>query len=122
MKISYLSLLILLFICAETSAQVLIDGIDINKLDLTYCQLTAQNGQDQAKVWIDYGKPVNAPSVVTEPNGPPVEFGTVIDALNFMTAHGWELVSSQIHFGGENQSKYRSVTFMYLLRRKATSK
>jgi hypothetical protein len=110
----------LLLLPALASGQVLVNGVDINKLDVAYCQLIGVNATilSRPRVWIDYGQigfvEINSNRQnISEINGQAIEFNSVIDALNFFIKNGWELVSNQVTETDETQRR-----FIYLLRKK----
>ncbi len=105
------------------AAQVIVNGVDINTQPITYCQLIGYNRNVLAtgRIWIDYGQPGNE-----QPNAfrkqyfrdrtenKDVTFNSVVDALNFMTSHGWELVTLQVAIDRDVD-----LLCVYLLRKKA---
>gem|GEM_PF-298297 len=101
-------------------AQVFVNGVNINELDIAYCQLIAVDPGliGNAIIRIDYGQPrpmVKRPDI-SGPDKQLVRFNSVVDALNFMVRNGWELVSSQITANKEGSSE----EFIYLLRKRDT--
>lgn len=118
MKKYILSVVLGLLLGPLAYAQVFVNGVNINELDIVYCQLIAVDPglMGNAIVRIDYGQPrpmVKRPDVAG-PNRQPIRFNSVVDALNFMVRNGWELVSSQITANKEGSSE----EFIYLLRKR----
>ncbi|WP_461104741.1 hypothetical protein [Spirosoma koreense] len=104
-----------------TSAQVLVDGENVNDLDITYCQMIGTNrtGLSNTHIWIDYGQPKFSASIlklqrISGRDGQAIKFNTVIDALNFITTNGWELVSTSVMADKDGDVG----RFVYLLRRR----
>lgn len=120
MKTLFFSLLVMLS-SLHASGQVLVDGENINDLSITYCQIIGINriGFAGTRVWVDYGQPkfvanhLNAQRISGR-DQQPIKFNTVIDALNFLVANGWELVSSSITSDNEGGAS----RFIYLLRKR----
>ena len=104
-------------------AQVFVDGVNINEQEIVYCQLIGFNraSLNPTRIWLDYGQEnfmtglFKSPPAITGPDRKRREFNTVIDALNFMSTNGWELVSMQIAPGSEGGIG----TYVYLLRKRA---
>jgi len=100
-----------------TFGQVSVEGVDINKLDIKYCQLLGYNkslvGQ-KIIVVVDYGQKFKAfqSQLIKGPDGKAVVFNTMIDALNFMENNGWEYVNNYAISTGNNS------TYHFLLRKK----
>ena len=100
------------------SAQVMVDGVDINKQEgVKYVQLlgTAKFMSTKITVNINYGQEVKAFSgsqKIDGPDGKTHVFNSMVDALNFMEDNGWEYVNSYAITVG-NQNVYH-----YLLKRK----
>ena len=97
--------------------QVTVEGVDINKLDIKYCELIGFNKSLFGKkiiVTVDYGQKFSLfkSQLIKGPDGKPVVFNSMIDALNFMEKNGWEYVNNFAISSG-NGSVYH-----YLLRRK----
>jgi len=95
---------LILFIALYTFApilgfgQVTVDGVNINKLSITYCQLEAARkvSLKSYTVTIDYGQshvPLK-PQKIAGPDGELMDFNSMVDALNFMDDNGWELIST----------------------------
>ncbi|GAB3949051.1 hypothetical protein GCM10028805_24770 [Spirosoma harenae] len=107
-----------LFFIDKTFGQIYVDGIAIDTLNTPFCQLICTNAVslNKAQVQIDYGQRYvdngfNRQKISNSSNKD-IRFNSSIDALNFMTRNGWELVSFQTK---ENQ-------FIYLLRWKKSEK
>lgn len=97
--------------------QVSVEGININELDIKYCQLVGYNkslfGQNII-VTIDYGQEFKLfkTQLIKNHEGKAVEFNSMVDALNFMENNGWVYTNNYAVSVG-NSSVYH-----YLLRRK----
>ncbi len=104
-------------VCA--SAQVYVDGENINQKDIQYCQLFATNPTllSRSFAWIDYGqggRPNWRKTEIAGEDRKPIIFNSTMDALNFMVRNGWDLVSTAV-----SADKDGSTTiFTYLLRKR----
>ena len=99
------------------NAQVVVDGIDINKIDrIKYCQLVARGKglSNKIIVNVDYGQalPVFKQQAITGRDGKKRVFNSIIDALNFMEENGWAFVQL------ESVTEENNTTFYYLLKRR----
>ena len=114
-----LLIIALLSISTLTKAQsVLVDGTDINAMDISYCELVGYNTGAFTKklnVYVDYGQKnkLGVEVVITDANKKPILFNSMIDALNFMNKNGWEFESTY----AVNDAGLGSV-YHYLLKRK----
>lgn len=104
----------------SVQAQVFVDGVNINDQDITYCQIIGNNrsGIMGTRIWIDFGQPKFAANYynqqqISGQDRRRINFNSVIDALNFVTRNGWELVSSHV-----TSTEGSSDTFVYLLRKR----
>ncbi|GAB3340131.1 hypothetical protein GCM10027299_53310 [Larkinella ripae] len=103
----------------RASAQLVVNQIDINKIDVSYCQVICDSDV-RPSVYVDYGQDnfrTNAGNELRnlDAKGRPTErFRSVMQAVNFVAKNGWEVVSFQItHAGNGLPSQY-----IYLFRRK----
>ena len=118
MKTLYTLLLVLSlsFTAPSLSAQILVDRVNINDLDITYCKLRAYyvsliSKNANVNIYIDYGqefRKLNAQRI-QNPDGSKREFHSIIDAFNFMEKNGWEYID---HLVAEDHG------MQYLFRRK----
>ncbi len=116
-----LLLVFFLLIGVSVQAQVFVNGVNINDEDITYCQLIGMNrsGLMGTRIWIDFGQPKFTASYynqqqISGQDRRKINFNTVIDALNFVTRNGWELVSSHVASDKDGDAN----TFVYLLRKR----
>lgn len=113
-----LSTALLIVFGLSTNAQVKVEGVDINELDIEFCQLMGYNkslfGQ-KIIITIDYGQKHKAfqSQLITGLDEKAKVFNSVVDALNFMSKNGWEYVSN---FAVSQSTG--SAVYNYLLRRK----
>ncbi|MCC9063355.1 hypothetical protein [Flavobacterium piscisymbiosum] len=98
-----------------------INGIPIQDLDVEYLQIigTSVYMSSKVKVSIDIGQRTklmssnNDTARLKDKNGEVLVFNSIIDALNFMAAYGYEFIHSNIVAeGGEN-------VYYYLMKKKA---
>jgi hypothetical protein len=108
---------ILLSTITVSFGQVTVENVNINDLDIKYCQLIGYNKSLFGKniiVTVDYGqkfKPFKS-QLIKGPDDKAIEFYSMIDALNFMEENGWEYVNNYAVSTG-NSSVYH-----YLLKKK----
>lgn len=92
-----LLLLTLSFLSVTASSQIVVgeEKVDINSLDIEYCQIVGYNksllGQ-KIVVTVDYGQKFNwfKSQAIEDKDGKALVFNSMIDALNFMLKNGWE--------------------------------
>ena len=90
----------IIMLTATTSfGQVKVEGVDINQLDIKYCELIGFNkslfGQ-KIIITVDYGQKFTPfkSQLIKGPDNKPVVFNSMIDALNFMEKNGWKYVNN----------------------------
>ncbi len=111
MKKAFL-LIAILGIFTTAQAQVTVNGVDINKEDIEYINLTAVCkgfGCTKLVVSIDYGQKVKfgQTQTIKDAEGKTKTFNSEVDALNFMSKNGWVFVNSYpVTIGGSNIYKY----------------
>jgi hypothetical protein len=92
-----LLILILSFLSVNASSQIFVgeERVDINSLDIEYCQIVGYNksllGQ-KIIVTVDYGQKFKFfnRQRIEDKDGKALVFNSMIDALNFMLKNGWE--------------------------------
>ena len=107
---------ILALIGFSANSQVIVNDVNINELDIKYVELVGQAklNPTKIKVIVDYGQKFSFKSqAIRGVQGEKAAFNSMIDALNFMEANGWEFVSNYVVKNGE------TVTTRYILRKKA---
>lgn len=118
----------LVFLCTlsfQTVAQLIVNRVDINQLDIEYCQLICEYRSlgGKARIYVDYGQANFREGPASElrnfnAEGEPTErFDTVMQAINFVEKQGWEVVSAQVTHAGSGSSNQ----FIYLMRKKRKS-
>jgi hypothetical protein len=94
----YLTLPLLLAITSTCSAQVLVNGADINtQADINYVGVSVAQQMGGVIVAVDNGLPVKDFKHVQDPDGKPRKFNTTIDALNFLYREGWVNAGGYTH-------------------------
>lgn len=96
------------------NTQVLVDGVNINEMDIKYVELVgrAKLNPTKIKVILDYGQPFTfASQAIRGAQGEKAAFNSMIDALNFMEANGWEFVSNYVVMSGTE------ITTRYILKK-----
>ena len=109
-----LLLLTLSFLSITASSQIVVgeEKVDINSLDIEYCQIVGYNksllGQ-KIIVTVDYGQKFNLfkRQHIEDKDGKALVFNSMIDALNFMLKNGWEYEHNYtVSTGGSNIYHY----------------
>ena len=81
-------------------AQVVVDGTNINDLDIKYCELVGQAkflSFTKIKVFVDYGQDFSwKQQTIKNSAGKNAAFNSMMEALNFMDANGWEYVNNYL--------------------------
>jgi hypothetical protein len=81
-------------------AQVEVDGTNINELDIKYVELVGQAkflSLTKIKVFVDYGQDFSwKQQTIKNAAGKNAAFNSMIEALNFMEANGWEYVNNYL--------------------------
>jgi hypothetical protein len=96
------------------NAQVLVEETNINELDVKFVELIGRNkvGFGKIKVIVDYGQKISwlKSQAIRSADGTKAAFNSMIDALNFMDANGWDFVSNYVipatTEGGNNEVRY----------------
>lgn len=107
---------ILLMFALTGKSQVIVDDVNINDLDIKYVELVGQSkiNPTKIKVIVDYGQPFSFKSqAIRGAEGEKAAFNSMIDALNFMDANGWEFVSNYVIVSASGE-----VTTRYILKKK----
>jgi len=114
-------LLLLTLLFSLASFAQTINGIPVENLDVQYLQIigTSKYMSSKVKITIDIGQRTkllssnNETARLKDKNGEVLIFNSIIDALNFMAAYGYEFIHSNIVAdGGEN-------VYYYLMKKKA---
>jgi hypothetical protein len=81
-------------------AQVVVDGNNINDMDIKYCELVGQAkflSLTKIKVYVDYGQDFSwKQQTIKNAAGKNAAFNSMIEALNFMDTNGWEYVNNYL--------------------------
>lgn len=91
--------LVLLLFVLSLSLSSFAQNITTNGKSFVYCTLvgTASAFSTKVKIEIDFGQAVsfwNQDRRLKDQNGKPIKFNSMVDALNFMGAQGWEFVQA----------------------------
>ncbi len=84
------------------TAQITVDGIEINKLPVNYIEIVGTEAGLFTKkiiVAIDYGqekKVFSSPSFIKDDKGKTYIFYSMVDALNFFENNGWQYVNNYL--------------------------
>lgn len=96
------------------NTQVIVNDVNINDMDIKYVELVGRSkiNPTKIKVILDYGQPFSFKSqAIRGVQGNKAAFNSMIDALNFMEANGWEFVSNYVINSGTE------ITTRYILRK-----
>ena len=108
MKTHLLASAVTLFVTASANTQT-VYGVPLKDLDTEYVQITGEPRMlsDKINLVVDYGQErkrlFSKPMMLMETGNREMEFNSMIDALNFMTRHGYALVES---FGVNKEFPY----------------
>ncbi len=98
-------------------AQVIVEGVNVNELDIKYIELVGTAkvlNPFKMKVFVDYGQDFSwKQQTIKDAAGKNAAFNSMIDALNFMDANGWVFVSNYVVSGSDG-----SLTYRYILQKK----
>lgn len=97
--------------------QVKVEGVNINDLDIKYCELYGYNKgifTNKIIITVSYGQKFRwwKTQRIVGPKGKDMIFNSMIDALNFMEKNGWEYVNNYVLSHGDN------LVYHYLLKKK----
>jgi hypothetical protein len=119
-----ITILLTLFFAAQSFAQetvqnkVLVNGVDINSLDLDFVEIVGVAGfmSNKVTVMVYYGQQIkfltSEDQRIESATGKVEKFNGMIDALNFMAKNGWEYRDAYI-VTSNNQNVYH-----YILKKK----
>lgn len=108
----------------DVNAQVIVDGTDINRLDIRYIQVSiAPNAINKnVRVEIDFGQeragqnPGVFTSKISNAQGETLRFSSVMEVINFLDKNDWEVEDFSTNL--EFNSVENKVVYFYLMRRK----
>lgn len=113
----FIAIIALGFLSYGANAQVIVDGVDVNELDIQYVDLVGRTrllNLTKINVFVDYGQDFSwRRQTIEDANGARTQFNSMTDALNFMYKNGWEFVSNY-HIDSDGE-----LTYHYILRRQA---
>ncbi len=81
------------------NSQVIVEEVNINDLDIQYVELVGRGKalSLKMKIIVDYGQEFSFKSqAIRSASGQKAAFNSMIDALNFMEANGWDFVSNYV--------------------------
>jgi hypothetical protein len=104
------SLLLLLFPAIGYS-QVYVEGVNINELPISFCEITTTGAplfNSGVYVGASYGQVEKSLKNyhITDENGESILFNSIIDAMNHMEKSGWKFVESREEFSKESSYSY----------------
>ena len=120
-----------LFFAGTTAAfsQVVVDGVNINNLEeVQMVRMIAQGRflSSKVSIFIDYGQSVGVGSrqrmeVINPRDDKRVRFNSVMHAVNFLIANGWEYVEAMV-LPSEGNASTTGGSTQYIFRRDLTQK
>ena len=97
-KIAQYLLLLLVsfsFSISGSSQHVFVNDVDINELDIEYCELRVGQplNPTKVKIYVDYGQAfsLKRQNIMT-PEKKVIKFNSAVHALNFMDQNGWDYI------------------------------
>ncbi|WP_138989890.1 hypothetical protein [Larkinella sp. C7] len=118
------TLFFLFVLTTNATAQLMVNRVDVNSLDIQYCQLVCEHRtgltREKVEVYIDYGQANFQRSVYWELRridslgNYTQRFDTVMQAVNYVEKAGWEVASFQVM----QATRYSYDQFIYLMRKK----
>ena len=99
MKRNLLLTTLFIFITSLVFSQVYVEDVNINELDIKYCQLIGYRKNFLGKkiiINVDYGQEFTflKLQLIKDKDGNTIIFNSIIDALNFMEKNGWEYLNN----------------------------
>ena len=96
----YLLFFVFLLPFIPSSAQIIVNKVDVNDRPLQYIEVWEKFNKDNGKVFalLDYGQQDDLNDkegmhlFVTNKEGQKLQFNSVVDALNFLYRNGWEVL------------------------------
>lgn len=105
----------LAFVGFNANSQVIVNDVDVNQMDVKYVELVGQRafGFGKVKVIVDYGQEMKLfqSQKIKSADGTNAKFNSMVDALNFMDANGWELVQAMV-FPGRSADEQNEVRYL----------
>lgn len=94
----------------DVTGQVFVDGVNINSLDISYCELVGFDFgliKTRLMINIDYGQSFSFGQSmnVESKKGKLIIFNSMVDALNFMEKNGWQYIN-QYAISNSNNKAY----------------
>lgn len=129
MKKLFFALFLLAGLSTAASAQVVVDGVNINNLEqIDMIRMIAQERflSNKVTIFIDYGQSINGGArnrmeVINPQDGKRVRFNSVMHAVNYLTANGWDYVEAMV-LPSEGNASTTGGSTQYLFRREGFSR
>ena len=106
----------LAFTCAAQSSQLIIDGVDVNEMDIRFIEIIGSEDVFSQRVVVSvyYGQPMGwgDNQQIKGADGRNMKFNGMIDALNFLYKKGWDFISAHV-----DTTSYPHINH-YILKRK----
>lgn len=127
MKKLFFALLLLVGATTAASAQVVVDGVNINNLqEVQMIRMIAQERflSNRVTIFIDYGQSIrgvnmrNQMEVINPADGKRIRFNSVMHATNYLIANGWEYIEAMV-LPSEGNASTTGGSTQYLFRRGA---
>ena len=95
MKNITIFIVFLAFSISVKSQHVFVNDVDINELDIEYCELRVGQPLNplKVKIYVDYGQAfsIKRQNIMT-PDKKVIRFNSAVHALNFMDQNGWDYI------------------------------
>lgn len=116
-----LSLLVSATFATQLSAQVVVDGVNINNLEqVSMVRMIVQNRflSNSVVVFIDYGQSIDGGprqrmEVIDPRSDKRIKFNSVMHAVNFMIDNGWDYVESMVLPSDGSANSSDSVQYIF---------
>jgi hypothetical protein len=97
-----------------------VNGVPLQNLDVEYIRIYNSTVGFNPPVHIDFGRgrvaiTNNKHNILRDENNQPINFNNMLDALNFLAKHGYELVQAYVAAYDDHRDMH-----FYILRRKQT--
>ncbi len=104
MKKLFFAFMLLLGATSVASAQVVVDGVNINNLEqVSMIRMIAQERflSNKVNIFIDYGQSIRGigrqnMEVINPNDGERIKFNSVMHAVNYLISNGWEYQEAMV--------------------------
>ena len=119
-KLVQAAILGIYFLLGFSSFSQTVNGVPLQDLDVEYIRIYNSTIGLNPPINIDFGRgrvavTNNKHNILRDENNQPINFNTMLDALNFLAKHGFELVQAYVAAYDDHRDMH-----FYILRRKQT--